>query len=779
MPLTLKLKSPMHTTLRRFFAIATIAAALSSCYVIETYEVERPEVQESFPELSIPGIVCVRFTPEVTALVEEALAGGDALATKAIGSNILDDMGIKSLRRVFPYAGEFEERTRREELHCFYYVEFDPAKPVTKAVAGFKDIPGVVSVTPQYPVQKRAFYNDPYFTSQWHYVNSRYSGADINVQKVWEEFTKGSPNVIVSVVDEGVYMEHEDLAGNLVPCYEDGSGSFNFNNNTPTVVPTQGHGTHVAGIISAVSNNGKGVAGVAGGDAAAGLGGVKVMSCQIFDLYGNEPDLFQAIKHGADHGAVILQCSWGFSPDLNGDGFTTDEEIALYRSYTIKDLPEYKAAIDYFIKYAGCDNDGNQLPDSPMKGGVAIFAAGNDNFDYDPLVCYEPIIAVGAFGFTGTKASYSNYGDWVDVAAPGGERKMGIYSTLTNNSYGGNDWIGTSMACPHVSAVAALLVSYFGGPGFTAEECRTRIVRGAVPNFFTGLRHIGRKLDAYGAFTYDLNTPPVAPTLAWAGETPSSLAYNEYVEVPVRISDPLDLEVKMTLDKPLNGAAMVYDGETWSLALDALKLGVGKFDISVIGTNEDNLSASISISFEVRGSETPKVVLDQTEPVVIETVDGTATIEGLSSWFSDPEGDALTFSASLDNVMMAVVKVEGDVVTLEARKPGCGLLTVLASDGFSRAKVQVPVAVMNDKGGAYIEGGNTVNDKLVLHLDIAEQEDVNLVLASTGGIKVYNSTLQADVFTPVEISTASFAPGQYVLRATYGGKTHNLRFIKL
>ena len=768
----------MHISLRHILAAASVAAALSACSVSEPYEAPLDIVPSISAEPFIPGVVCVRFSEEMTARVEEALIDGDSCATKAIGGDILADMGIKSMRRVFPYAGKWEERTRREGLHCFYYVEFDPSRPVTKASAGLRDLPGVVSVTPQFALQTRAYYNDPYFASQWHYVNSRYKGADINVQKVWEEFTKGSPDVIVSVVDEGVYMEHEDLAANLVPCYPDGSGSYNFNNNTPTVVPTQGHGTHVAGIISAISNNGIGVAGVAGGDAQKGIGGVKVMSCQIFDLYGNQPDLYEAIKHGADNGAVILQCSWGFSPDMNGDGFTTDEEIALYRSYTIKDLPEYKAAIDYFIKYAGCDNDGSQLPDSPMKGGVAVFASGNDNFDYDPLVSYDPIIAVGAFGFTGNKASYSNYGDWVDVAAPGGEIKTGIYSTLTNNSYGGNDWIGTSMACPHVSAVAALLVSYFGGPGFTADECRTRIVRGAVPNAFTDSRHIGRRLDAYGAFTYDLNTPAVAPTLAWAAELPATLAYNDNVKVPFTITDPLDLEVKVALDKPVAGASISHEGSSWNLVLDAQKLGVGEHGLTVTGTNEDNLTSSISISFTVRNNASPVLVNNEPEAVVIETADGSATVSGIGEWFSDPENDALSFSASLDNVMLAVVKVTDGAITLQARQPGTGILTVTASDGNSSAKVQVPVAVMKAAGEAYIEGGSTVNDKLVVHLDIAQSEEVALAVSAPSGAKVYAGTQEASVFTPIEIATASFAPGQYVLRATYGGKTHNLRFVK-
>ena len=300
---------------------------LSGCHDSLPPVPEKPSQEETNLSPFIPGIVTVQFDEETTALIEQSLRGGDAIATRApqLGG-ALEGMGIKSIRRVFPDAGEFEPRTRREGLHRFYYIEFDKEVPATRAAGDLAGIPGIVTVSPQIPVRPRGF-NDPYFSSQWHFVNGRYTGADINVQKVWDEFTVGKNTVIVSVVDEGVYMQHEDLNANLIPCLEDGSGSFNFNNNTPTVVPTQGHGTHVAGVISAISNNGIGVAGIAGGDAAAGIPGVKVMSCQIFDLFGNQPDLFQAIKHGADHGAVILQCSWGFSPDMDGDGFTTEEEI--------------------------------------------------------------------------------------------------------------------------------------------------------------------------------------------------------------------------------------------------------------------------------------------------------------------------------------------------------------------------------------------------------------------------------------------------------------------
>lgn len=761
----------------------TTISVLTACSVSETEPVSAPD--PSAPRTRVlnpylPGRVTVQFDDALTALVEEALSEGDALAaTKASAlGGILADLGAKSLRRVFPDAGEYEPRTRREGLHRFYYVEFDEATPVTKAACELESIPGIVSVTRQLPVRMRAF-NDPYFSSQWHYVNSRYKDADINVQKVWDSFTVGSSNVIVSVVDEGVNYNHEDLAGNVVPGYEDGSGSWNFNNSTPTVVPTQGHGSHVAGIIAATSNNGIGVAGVAGGDAAKGIRGAQVLSCQIFDLYGAPADIYAAIKHGADHGAVILQCSWGFSPDMDGDGFTTDEEIALYRSYTIKDLPEYQAAIDYFIKYAGCDNDGNQLPDSPMKGGVAIFASGNDNFDYDPLVSYEPIIAVGAFGATGNKASYSNWGDWVDIAAPGGDAKQGIYSTLLGNSYGGSDWQGTSMACPHVSGVAALLVSYFGGPGFTAEECRTRLVRGAVKDFFTGSRYIGRKLDAYGAFTYDMNTPAKAPVLAWTGETPAEIAYNEAVELPFTVTDPERLEVSLTLTPKKEGIALVHDYDKgWRVTIDGSALGPGEYDITLTGSNEDGMSHSLPLAFRVLGNRPPVSLATEAEPILLASPEAEPVDIDLSEWFSDPDGDPLSFSAQSSAPGVLSATVTGQKLTLSPLARGAANLEVRASDGHNSASITFDAAVSDPAKPVYAWPTRASRE---LHVGIGAGESVTVkaVIYSVSGSEVLTWEGIGDVFHPLTLNVAPLAPGSYLLKISYPGTEQSLRFVKI
>ena len=746
---------------------------LAACAVNEPDSVTPTESgQTTFPFL--PGRVSVQFDEETAERVEASLAQGDDCATKALGDDWAA-LGIKSLRRVFPYAGEFEPRTRREGLHRFYYVEFDESTPATKAVLDISSLPGVVHVTPQLPVEPRAIWNDPYFGMQWHMVNSRYTGADINVEKVWKEFTVGSPNVIVSVVDAGVNMSHEDLGANVIPCYADGTGSFNFNNNTPTVVPSESHGTHVAGIIAAISNNGIGVAGVAGGNAAEGKSGVRIMSCQIMDLYGNTPDYYEAIKHGADHGAVILQCSWGFSPDLNHDGFKTDEEIALYRSYTIDDLPEFKAAIDYFIKYAGCDNDGKQLPDAPMKGGVAVFAAGNDTFDYDPLVSYDPVIAVASFDMTGKRSSFTNYGEWVDLAAPGGETNTAIYSTIGTEGaggYGGKEYIGTSMACPHVSGVAALLVSYFGGPGFTAEECRTRLVRGGVPNAFSGSRYIGRKLDAYGAFTFDPNTPILPPVLSWETTPPQELNYNQVAEVTVKATDPSGQRVHLEV---VSGNAVIEDN---LLSIDASELGTGKHSIRIEGENEDHATAQLELDVTVLANHCPHNTADMPQGFVLEG-EGAQTALDLSTVFQDPDGDPITYQATLSPAALATVSVsEEGKLLVKALQSGVGELKLEASDGTLAHAITCPLVVKRPGSPVYVypsQATTTVN----VVIDTTESVPVRLEVYSVSGARVLEKELEGDCLHPIQLDVKTLAPGVYTLKASYSGKTQSAKFSKL
>ena len=468
---------------------------LLSCTNEETVNVAPEDVliEESVDgdnDVYIPGESYVYFSEEMTSMIEEHIASG-AVRTKSEDLNqVFDAMGILSIKRLFPHAGEYEPRTRKEGLHRWYVVNYSESVPFTKAEEGFLAVPGVDYIEPVRQIRINDF-ND-LDTRMWGLNNTITPGIDINVLPVWNNFTVGSPDVIVSVVDEGVDITHEDLAPNCLA-----SGHYN-NVDDNSVIVAGDHGTHVAGTIAAVSNNGKGVAGIAGGNYAEGKPGVKILSCQILK---NGPDgttqsgnSAAAIKWGADHGAVISQNSWGYYYDIDGDGKFSAEEME--RAKNAKIGAADRDAVDYFVKYAGCDNAGNQLPDSPMKGGIVFFAAGNEALFNSAPANYEKVIAVGSVASDGTRSSFSNYGDWVDIAAPGSN----IYSTYTGSAYGVMS--GTSMSCPHVSGVAALLVSYFGGPGFTNEMLKDRLLGSANTSILSPAYKIGGLLDAYGAFLY-------------------------------------------------------------------------------------------------------------------------------------------------------------------------------------------------------------------------------------------------------------------------------------
>ena len=460
----------------------------------------RPEISDNQSDDSgiyVPGEARVYLSEDMTDMFEEATKAGTLVTKSSSMNNALEELGIARMYRLFPHAGEFEPRTRAEGLHRWYVIEYSATTPRTKAQDCLGAIPGVEIVEAVRHIKIQDF-ND--LTSDlWGLYNTTKPRVDINVKPVWNEFTTGSADVIVSVVDNGIDLRHEDLADNCLT-----SGHYNAVDGSSVIYPSD-HGTHVAGTIAAVGNNMKGVVGVAGGDKANSRSGVKLMSCQILKttssgtINGNSAG---AIKWGADNGAVISQNSWGYSWDRDGDGNLTGDELK--EALSAQTLASDKSAIDYFIKYAGCDNSGNQLPNSPMKGGVVIFAAGNDAITNAAPAEYEHVIAVGSIAQDGTRSSFSNYGEYVDICAPG----TGILSTVPENMYA--KLSGTSMACPHVSGVAALIVSHFGGPGFTNEMLKEKLLGSANKSVVSQAYQIGGLVDAYGAFVYGNDKTPNA-----------------------------------------------------------------------------------------------------------------------------------------------------------------------------------------------------------------------------------------------------------------------------
>lgn len=485
----------------------------------------------------LKGVIRVKLSESMVEGLKLSDTGGKLTCNNAELEKYLHNLGAVKMKRVFPDAGKFENRSRESGLHLWYDIEFDKSHPITRASSDAKKIPGIDIVEKIYQPELLPYkvvasdkdgetntsfpFNDPELSKQWHYQNfgtfsQSVQGADINLFNAWKIET-GKPNVIVAVVDGGVDFNHEDLKDNMhvnlaelngkPGVDDDGNGydddiyGYNFFDDSPQIMPHM-HGTHVAGTVAARNNNNKGVCGVAGGDGTKDSG-VRIMSCQIFphDSRLGSGDAASAIKYAADNGAVICQNSWGYP-------YPGMEEIPV----------SIREAIDYFIKYAGCDKDGNQRPDSPMKGGVVIFAAGNDGQDFLAYpAAYPRVISVSAMAPDFKAAWYTNRGSWVSIMAPGGDQfyKDGmVYSTTPGNTYGYEQ--GTSMACPHVSGIAALVVSHYGKQGFTNEDLKRRLLTALRPYDidtynpkYKGKLGIGY-IDAYEALRENKNKCPDA-----------------------------------------------------------------------------------------------------------------------------------------------------------------------------------------------------------------------------------------------------------------------------
>ena len=778
--------------IRNFAKYIVTALAAVACTVHEPLDTQAPKTSEPVSSDNlVKGVMTVEFDDATVSVIENA----SGLQTESAQLNsVLEELGAVSIERVFPYAGPYEGRTRRSGLHRFYYVHFAESTPLTKAGESFLSLPGVVSAHPNRPVAKRGF-NDPLFSKQWHYVNPTYSNADINVQGVWENYTVGNQDVVVCVVDEPVDPTHEDLKANL---WTDGNGhtGYNFARNSYdlTIRPDNGegdvgHGTHVAGTIAAVNNNGKGVCGIAGGDYANGIPGVRIMSSAIFSgsKQASDSNVAAAIKWGADHGAVISQNSWG----LESSAFQRPSD---FYKYTIDDEPELKAAIDYFIEYAGCDDNGNQLPESPMKGGLVFFAAGNENINYDPYCAYDPVISVGAFGENGSKASYSNYGSWVDIAAPGGEDS--IWSTLpakvADSDYKGNPivvdtglygdeyWVGTSMACPHASGVAALIVSYYGGTGFTNEKAKEILFKG-LGDTIGGSKPIGKKLDALKSFQLEgfVTDKPLS-----LGPLSLTMHAHESREYTLKVNSA---DASATVECTPGSSALTYDAASRKVAIVGRNADPGDYTAVFVLHQSTDADYTLEFPYTILPNHAPKVNLGsyKYDNVLVNSLGTTVSKPkpaDLSTLFADEDGEILETEVSVSDSKILFVEQGEAKLNLIALKYGLVEVTVTATDGLGeQASFSFAVSVKDPSKLTQAEVFPEVATTEVSFWPASNAEVKYTVSVYTeNGTKVAEVTDKGSVFKALTMDVSSLAPGVYsaTLSAT-GVKTSKVSFVKI
>lgn len=493
---------------------------LASCGSQNTGDMSRSSVSGSSAKEAIASRSAASVeapAPTVSSILAEAETGtykkGELLVryktgtTAEAASRVNATMGARAIRR-------------------FSLVNVDQVKlpdgvSVKNAIAQYMQDPDVLYAEPNYVGHVMWVPNDTYFTpDQWALDNtgtfaSGTEGDDIKAPQAWDT-TQGSRDIIVAVIDSGVDYNHPDLVNNIWTnpgddCnngvdddgdnYADDCRGWNFTDNTNDPMDDLGHGTHVAGIIGAVGNNGMGIAGV--------MWKVRIMPLKIVGDYGPDicgegedfcyyvSDEISAIKYAVAKGARIINASYG------GNSYSHAEYDAISAA---------KDAGVLFIAAAG-------------NGGLDTIGDNNDINPIYPAGYNLPnIIAVAATDQNDQRASFSDYGlNSVQVAAPG----VYILSTVptagiadsftsfcTGSFFAGYDFCsGTSMAAPHVAGLAGLIESYYGH--FDYQQVRATILRYVDPlPSLQGWVQSGGRVDAYKAIS-----ALIAPTNLVASST--------------------------------------------------------------------------------------------------------------------------------------------------------------------------------------------------------------------------------------------------------------------
>ncbi|MBN1391344.1 MAG: S8 family serine peptidase [Sedimentisphaerales bacterium] len=496
--------------MRKSAFLGVIAAGV---FLILSSEVLSIDKQNQGPAYK-PDEIIVKFKQGVSETLEKQLSKGESAGVLKVSTS-LDELSRKhKVKGITPLIKGFKaERqrvsrllkkdkanlTKREqhllrrlerapkgakvpELNRIYRIELEEGQSAEDAVAEYKQNPDVEYAELNYIVHTATLPDDPYYNVQWALnntgqpypvngggSNSGTVDADINAPEAWDIYT-GNSDVVVAVIDTGVDYTHRDLLGNL---WTDPSGKFGFDfvNDDDDPMDDHGHGTHCAGIIASRANNGI--------DTAGACWNARIMAVKFLNTIGlgSQNDAINAIHYAVDNGADVLSNSWG------GGDF----------SQSMQD------AIDYAYS----------------QGVIVVAAAGNNNSSAPSYPAYcDHVISVAATDSDDQKASFSNYGEWVDVAAPGVDilslrgQNTDIYVGSSGYTPGGRFvpygdpdatmYIasGTSMACPYISGACALMLS--ANPFLTSEDANDILAETADP-IADGICSSDGRLNLFGA----------------------------------------------------------------------------------------------------------------------------------------------------------------------------------------------------------------------------------------------------------------------------------------
>lgn len=723
---------------------------------------------------SIPGTAYVMFSDKACERIEN-----DEF-DKGLGG-----IGITSLERIIPDGGKYDRRHHEAGLHKWYKVEFSKLVPATKAAQSFNSMDGVVSVSFPHKIKANSngyYFNDPYFYLQWNLYNdgslpsslgpdTYLPGSDANVRKVWEEYTAGSKDVLVAVLDDGVDIEDGDFAGVVIPPGVHGSQCFVDGFEGNTLYPDN-HGCHVAGIIGAINNNNFGVASVAGG--SDGTGGVRILSCGIFLTnpddrrdyrYSSDDNIMKAFVHAADEGAVIANNSWGFV-------FDNDAEAQGYSNYFESTESPIRSGIDYFIDYAGFDENGKQI--GPMAGGLVVFSSGNEGHRHSCPAEYSRVLAVAAHGPHFNCTDYSNYGPWVDIVAPGGSvdyaEKKEPYGMIIGPAGGGEYYYfgGTSQAAPHVSGVAALLVSYFGGEGFSPDLLKEYILAGARSNALTG-NLSGPMLDAYGSFDYAANGTGGEISIIPPFEGDCSVMSHETKTLEFRIYGNRGKKLPSTVKTECKAISFTDNSYSVTIMVDALKEAPGTYPVGLCVGEGTEDEVSYEFNLTILPNNAPEVSAPM--PDVVFNIDDEDTMSWLPEYFSDPDGEELTYDVEVEDSDVVFMEWLESLMLFAPADYGTTKVTVTAYDARKASASQSFSICVRDTSRDFDLYPNPVHDNLYVRSGTEAKTFVWLYNAN--GDQLYYGGETTSPFKPMSIDVSRLVPGQYFAKVVIGGKVTN------